>query len=412
MIGAPKATIDRGAPGVGWRLSMVRARLGRRSPEVGRYVPRSKVRARAIAICGVLVIGPLAAQSTAPSEGWRQWGGPTRDFVVHGSSRLAESWPASGPRQIWSRPLGTGHSAILVDDGRLYTMVRSGSARDLKGPWQATEAVVALDAASGEGIWRYEYPSAIQDFSRGPGPHSTPLIVGDRLFAIGTNKQFHALDKRTGRLLWSHDLVADFGAPPLLVRPLVKSGYASSPIAYRNLVIAFVGGPGQSVMAFDQRDGSVVWKSSHFLISGSSPLLIDVDGETQLVCFGGALVAGLDPDDGEVLWVHPHDAGNDFNFSLPLWGDDQILFLSSGYRTGSRALRLRRTGDRTAVEERWFDGRVKFQFLNGVRVGDRVYGTTGQSGTAFLTAVDITSGETAWRQRGFGQSSMLYADAS
>jgi outer membrane protein assembly factor BamB len=112
-----------------------------------------------------------------------------------------------------------------------------------------------------------------------------------------------------------------------------------------------------------------------------------------------------------VLWGHVHDAGNDFNFTLPLWGDqDQILFLSSAYRAGSQAIRLQRSGELTQVEELWFDGRTKFQFLNAVRIGDRVYGTTGQSGTAFLTALDVRTGESPWRHRGFGQSSLLYAD--
>src|SRR5687768_3588356 len=54
----------------------------------------------------------LSAQST---QSWTQWGGPTRNFIVN-STGLAEKWPETGPPVIWSRPLGTGHSAILVDD--------------------------------------------------------------------------------------------------------------------------------------------------------------------------------------------------------------------------------------------------------------------------------------------------------
>jgi len=236
------------------------------------------------------------------------------------------------------------------------------------------------------------------------------LIAGDRLFTVGSNRHFHAFDKQTGEVLWSRDLVADLGAPVLQIRPIVKSGYGCSPIAYEDMVICFVGGPGQSVAAFRQSDGSVVWKSGHFLISASSPLLIDVDGQDQLAFFAGSLIAGLDPRSGEVLWAHAHDAGNDFNLGLPLWGNDNILFLSSAYRSGSRALRLRRTGDVTTVEELWFSNQIKFQFLNTVRVGDYVYGTTGQMSTAFLTAVDVRTGDSPWRHRGFGQSSLLYAD--
>ena len=44
--------------------------------------------------------------------GWTQWGGPTRDFHAP-STGLADTWPAGGPPVLWSRPLGTGHSAIV-----------------------------------------------------------------------------------------------------------------------------------------------------------------------------------------------------------------------------------------------------------------------------------------------------------
>ena len=361
----------------------------------------------------VALLGTLAtlagAQSSPPDGAWPQWGGPHRDFTVD-APPLAESWTETGPPQLWSRPLGVGHSTILAEDGLLFTIYRGGDAKSRSGPWALEETVIALDAATGETRWEFSYPSPIEDFGRGAGPHSTPLLVGERLFAIGTNRRLHALDKRSGELLWSVDLVADLGAPPLQVRPIVKSGYASSPIAYRDLILCFAGGPGQSVVALRQSDGSVAWRSGHFLISGASPLMIDVDGEQQVVFFGGSLAAGLDPSNGDVLWAWAHDAGNDFNLSMPLWGEDQILFLSSAYRAGSRALRLRREGANTEVEELWFDNRIKFQFLNAVRVGDVVYGTHGESGTAFLTAVDVESGEILWRQRGFGQSTLLAAD--
>ena len=351
---------------------------------------------------------PAAAVAAAASNSWRQWGGPNRNFVISDGPRLADSWPASGPPVMWSRPLGNGHSSILVDDGRLYTMYRVGEPR--RGPWNAEEIVVSMDAASGKTLWEYKYPSRIADFSRGAGPHATPLIVGDRLFTAGTNLQFHAFDKRTGTVLWSHDLVAEFGAPPLLIRPVVKSGHASSPIAYKDTVITMAGGPGQSLMAFRQNDGALVWKNGDYLISGATPLLITLNGRDQLVVFAGSHMTGVDPDNGRVLWAHPHDPGNDFNFSLPLFGSDSVLFMSSGYRAGSRAVRLVPDGESTNVQELWFNGRVRFMFLNAIRLGDHVYGTSGDMGPAFLTALDLKTGQPAWQNRGFSQATLVHAD--
>ena len=236
----------------------------------------------------------------------------------------------TGPPLLWSRPLGVGHSAILADQGCLYTMYRIGNGNARGGPWEETETVIALDARTGRTLWKHTYESGIENFDFGAGPHSTPLLVGDRLFTVGTNKQLHAFDKNTGEVQWAHDLVADFGAPPLLIRANVKAGYGCSPIAYRDTIICSVGGPGQSVMAFHQHDGSVAWRSGDFLFSEAPPILIDVDGQPQLVLVAGASVVGMNPESGQDLWTLAHDPGNDLNFSLPHWGEDNVLFFFVG----------------------------------------------------------------------------------
>jgi outer membrane protein assembly factor BamB len=355
-----------------------------------------------------VVSSRLLAQGAGPAL-WQQWGGPDRNFIVSASG-LAETWPDGGPPILWSRPLGTGHSAIVSDGERLYTLYRAGNGRARAGPWDAEEAVVALDAKTGKTIWEHKYPSAIQDFSFGAGPHATPLIVGDRVFTIGTNKQFFAFDKRSGTILWSHDLVKEFNSPVLLIRPVVKTGYGCSPIAFRDTVICSVGGPGQSVMAFRQSDGAIVWKSGHFLTSEAPPILIEFAGRPQLVVIGGGTVNGLDPATGQILWSHPHDPGNDLNCGPPVWGPDNILFLSSAYRAGSRAIRLTDRNGVTMADELWFTNRVRFMFLNPVRLGDFIYGTTGDFGPAFLTALDVRTGKAAWQHRGFGRASIVHAD--
>jgi outer membrane protein assembly factor BamB len=367
--------------------------------------------------CLLLMVSGWQAPSLdgqTPSAGaWRQWGGPNRNFITDATG-LADKWPEGGPPQLWSRPLGTGHSAILVDEGRLYTLYRVGNGRGgggrSQGPWEDAESVISLDAATGKTLWEHKYPARREDFSFGAGPHSTPLIVGSRLFTIGTNKQMFAFEKTTGKILWSHDLVKEFGSHELLIRPVVKTGYGCSPIAWRDTIICSVGGPGQSVMAFRQSDGAVAWKSGDFLTSEAPPILIDIAGRQQLVIFGGGTVNGLDPATGEILWSHPHDPGNDLNCSTPLWGPDNLLVVSSAYKAGSRAIRLTPEGNATIAEEAWFTNRVRFMFLNAVRLGDVVYGTTGDFGPAFLTALDVKTGQAAWQYRGFGRASIVYAD--
>jgi outer membrane protein assembly factor BamB len=376
------------------------------APSGARSSRRAAVLIGAVALAGFL--RPASAQKASPAE-WNQWGGPGRNFITDARG-LADVWPDGGPPLVWSRALGTGHSAIVASNGRLYTMYRRGNGREKGGPFDAEEAVVALDRASGETLWEHAYPSKLEDFNFGAGPHSTPLVVAGRVFTIGTNKQLFAFDAASGKVLWSHDLVEEYGSPSLLIRPVVKAGYGCSPIAYRDTVICSVGGPGQSVMAFRQDDGSVVWKSGDFLTSEAPPILIEVAGTPQLVVFGGGTVNGLDPDDGELLWSHPHDPGNDLNCSTPLWGEDNVLFVSSAYKAGSRALRLTPDGASTRVEELWFTSRARFMFLSAIRLGDTIYGTAGDFGPSFLTALDAKTGKILWQHRGFARASMIFAD--
>ena len=370
-----------------------------------------------VAVVTAVFLVETAGQTSDPVAGdWRQWGGPTRNFISDAVG-LADSWGQDGPPVVWTRPLGLGHSSIAVDRGVLYTMYRRGDESagrggrgNRGGEFEGSEIVIAIDAATGETKWEYEYPSEPLNFRYGAGPHSTPLVVGDLVFTAGTNKQLHAFTKETGELVWSHDLVDEYGAPPTFIRPAVKAGYGGNPLAYEDTIILQAGGEGQAVMAFRQRDGALVWKNGDFLIANAAPILIDVDGQLQVVVVGGQTINGMDPASGEIFWSHPHDTSGDMNNSMPVWGPDNVLFVSSAYNQGSRALRLRRRSAVTEVEELWFTERMKLMFVNAIRVGDFVYGSDGGFGPAFLTALDINTGEAGWQERGFGRSSLVYAD--
>ena len=352
-----------------------------------------------------LGVGGQEGAGDVSAGDWRQWGGPGRDFQVE-AVPLADRWPVEGPPTLWRRPLGPGHSSIVVDQRRLFTMYRPGGQG---APWADEERVIALDAVTGETLWEYGYPSEPMNFRYGAGPHSSPLVVGDRVFTLGTNKQLHALDKTTGALLWRHDLVTEYDAPPTLIRPAVKAGNGASPTAYGDLVIVPAGGPGQSMMAFSQADGVLVWRSGQFLISPATPILAEVGGRTQLIALGGQTINGLDPDTGDVLWTHGHDTQGDMNNSTPVWGEDYVLVMASAYDGGTRALRLSGQGADTAVEELWFTSRLKVMFGNVIRRGDHLYASSGDFGPAFLTALDVRTGDVVWQQRGYGRSSFVQA---
>lgn len=338
--------------------------------------------------------------ASSPDTAWPQWGGVRRDFKADAKG-LAARWPADGPRKLWKRPLGDGHSSIVSDGAHLYTMYRKGE----------REFVVVLDSGNGRTIWEHAYDAPIlpkMDTTYGFGPHSTPLLTGNFVCSVGMTAKLLCLNRTNGKRVWSHDLWNDFNGSRINV------GYSSSPIAYKEMIIVQVGGAGHSLMAFDRRDGRVHWQAQDFRNSSSSPIIINVGGQTQLVAFMHNEVIGLDPDTGALLWRHPVSAEWNFHFNIstPIWsGEDNLLFVSAAYGTGGRVLQLSRaTGGETMVRELWQSERTRVHKENAIRLGDVVYASTGHLGPAFFTAIDVKTGRVLWQERGFSHANFLYAD--
>lgn len=366
----------------------------------------------------VVAVATISLGAPAAQAQWTQWGGPERNFMVE-SEGLADSWPKEGPKQLWKRELGDGYATVLADGDTLYTMYRTDD----------TEYSVALDAKTGATKWEHPNESPFTDLMKkfGPGPSSTPLIHGDALITIGTNMVMHCFDKNTGAVRWKHDLVAAFGAK------VPGRGYCASPIAHKNTVIVAVGraseeedgddgddvkaqttapkksDDGQALIAFDVKTGSPLWKSLDYVVSHSSPILIDFGGRKQVVLLGSEFMIGADPDNGALLWDHKLEPAG-VNLSTPLWTGDGLLFCSSAYDSGSRVIKLQQKDGKTVSEEVWYGRKMRIHHGNPVRIGDYVYASSGDFGPALIAAVNILTGKVVWRQRGFTKATMVYAD--
>ena len=142
----------------------------------------------------------------------------------------------------------------------------------------------------------------------------------------------------------------------------------------------------------------------------ATPVFINLDGQDQLIAPMSDDIVGIDPANGKVLWTYPHSTNWGLNISVPVWGDDHLLFITSAYNGGSAVIRLTRQGDKTVVSEVWSSNRMRVHFSTVVRVGDYVYGSSGDFGPAPLTAVDVKTGKIAWQDRTFPKASFVYAD--
>jgi len=360
-------------------------------------VSRCVRRSLAIVVLAITFSGPSTAGEQVRAA-WSQWGGPNRDFQAPAGD-LESSWPEGGPERLWARALGEGYSAILVENGRLYTMYRGGG--------DEYEIVICLDAATGETLWEYRYREAPHDRhvdSFGRGPSSTPLLVGNKLFTIGVAGSMHALNKNNGAVIWSRELWGDEFNGNVLAH-----GYSSSPVAYKDSVIVPVGGERAALVAFNQKDGSLKWRALSFRNSYSSPSILNIADEAEVVVFMAEELIGVNPDDGALRWRYPHANQWNHNITMPTLIDHETIMLSSP-QAGARGLKVRPNGGSVTVEEIWSNRRIQFYHASTVREGDWVYGSTGTMAVTFMAAVNARTGEIGWRERGFAKANCVASD--
>ncbi len=337
---------------------------------------------------------PLLADS---APGWTQWAGPGRDFIAPASG-LANSWPEGGPKPLWRREIGGGHSAILVEGDRLYTMCR----RD------EDDAVLALRASDGETIWETRYASASKpdmDLTFGPGPHSTPLIVGDRIFALSATVQLHCLNKSDGTVVWKRDLMSECNAHH------VGRGYGASPIAYGDTILLNLGAPDRGLVALRQSDGSEVWRSEALRPGYSSPILIRMHDEDHVVVAAGPDRIGFDPANGAIRWRYTltdQNAGS--IMATPAFVPPDLLFFTAAYGVGTEACRVTKEAGVYKAERVWHTRKMQVQHGAYVLVDGAVYASSGDFGPAFLEKLTVADGKVVWRERGFAKANVIYGD--
>ena len=170
-----------------------------------------------------------------------------------------------------------------------------------------------------------------------------------------------------------------------------------------------VGGDKHGVMAFNPKTGAKVWAGPPLDISYASPKIINVDGQDQLVVMSSTEVLGVNPKNGEKLWSSPCKNQYKNNATDPIWGDDNILWVSTQLDGGTRGLQLNQEDGKTTVKELWFNDKVKVFHWNALRIGNHVYASIGGKTTRFA-AVDIKSGNVEWREGGFHKALPIYAD--
>lgn len=326
---------------------------------------------------------PGQASDQPRSTDWPGLWGPARDGVTSTRLALGETPVA---RVAWRRPIGSGFSGISVAAGRGFTGESDG----------VDDHVVAFDLATGRERWRVRLGPTYRghDGSR-DGPISTPTLDEGRAFILSPRGSLLALDAATGRVLWRHDLKADFGAPE------PAYGFAASPLVVGSRLVVQAGGATHNLAAFDKVSGKLVWAVNHSKNTGyASPVLATLLGRSQIVVHSGEAVYGASPDDGALLWTHALGAPIESDRPPLVLPGDRVLL---SRWEDSRLLQIEAGEAGLKAREVWKSTRLRGSYSPTLLHEGHLYAMGGPN----LLCIDPGSGDIVWRERVYPGSMIL-----
>jgi outer membrane protein assembly factor BamB len=276
---------------------------------------RMLTRLHALALLTVVA----AATVTVSAGDWPGFRGPNRDNIST-ETGLYRTWPAAGPKVLWKTTVTEGYAGAAIKAGRLYINDYDDAKKE--------HAVRCLSMADGKEIWRWSYAV---DVRPNHGITRTVPSVGDTLlFSLDQKCRLHAIDLKTGKLVWQKNLVQEYKAT-------IPGWYAGqNPLLDGTRVVIATGGDAL-IVAFDQATGKEVWRSPNpgkDLMSHSSPMAATIGGVKQYLYLSMNKVLGVAAADGQILWSIPF-ATKMAAVPSPISIGDGRVFITSGYDAGS-----------------------------------------------------------------------------
>jgi outer membrane protein assembly factor BamB len=294
-----------------------------------------------LSLAALLLAAAPAVAADAP-EDWPRWLGPRGDGISK-ETGLAEKWKGNGPKKLWDRKVGVGHSSPVAVDGKVYLFHLVGN----------QDALTCFDAETGKVVWNQTYNGGWTGAYK--GTRATPTIEKDdnRIYTYGGAGHLVCRALDSGKPVWALDVLKSTGTRPL------QWGQASSPLIVGDRVFVQAGDGGPVAVAVDRKTGRVAWQSAAREKGGYAHIIqIDALNGPQLIVFGGTALYGMDPTNGRTLWREEWRTSYDVNAATPVYHDGH-LFVSSEYNHGCMMLRLDGRGARKLWEKK--DILCKFQ---------------------------------------------------
>jgi outer membrane protein assembly factor BamB len=362
--------------------------------EEERSVDASQLKVQLAAVPPALPATPAAETAPPPQpvayhNSWTEFRGPERTGT-HIENGILTDWPSGRLPLLWRRPVGGGYASVVAADGLILTIEQR----------RHKEVVAAYALDSGREQWIHGWDAEFRETLGGDGPRATPTWYEGRLYALGAAGELRCLDAKSGRRIWSRNILADNQAENL------TWGMAASPLIVNDKVIVLPGGlQGKSVVAYNRLTGDPIWKVLDDKQAYSSPQLATLAGRLQILDVSANRVVGLAVEDGSLLWEYPWITQNGINVAQPIIAADNRFFISAGYGHGAALVEVSPKSDGYETRTVWQNNRMKNKFSSSVLYQGHIYGFD----EAILACIDAASGELKWKGGRYGYGQLLLA---
>ena len=320
----------------------------------------------------------IAASSLTQASEWPRFLGPEGNGIAPADPSLNTDWNANSPKALWTASLGMGASSFAVADGKAITL---GNKDDV-------DTIACFDANTGKVLWQHSYEEPKEAKFYPGGTSSTPTIDGERVYVVSKQGKLFCFEFDTGKILWQVDYQDDLDGRRQ------GWGWAAAPLVYGDQLIIDPGAKNGSIAALDKLTGKLLWSMGSEEPGYATPVVYQANGSDHLAVFHRKGIAGYSIEQrGDPLYYYSWRTNYGVNASNPHYQDGK-LFIGSGYGSGYAVL------DISAREPKLLhrDRGLELKFQTSLHIGDRIIAHFGDEKKAKdLVAMDFATGEIHWR---------------
>ena len=329
----------------------------------------------------VLCVCALTAAACLAAD-WPQYGGPDRTNIS-AETGLPRTFPAGGPKLLWTTEVGAGYGGAAIQDSKVYILDRNAGRGDV---------LRCLDLATGKDEWSYSYPAL------GKVPHdgsrSVPTVDDKYVFTVGCFGQVCCVSKQTHKPVWSKNIMKDFGEGV----KLPMWGYSQSPLLYRDVIIIAPQTDQAGLVALEKATGKERWRSepvgaAHYV----SPIVANIGGVDQAIIVNKNGASAVDAATGKKLW---NFSGWTCKISIPnvtSIGDGRVV-ITGGYTAGTVMIKVSQADGKWQATELWRNNKINSQMNPALLYKDHLYfnANSNESLVEGLMCVDL-DGKVLWQ---------------